>query len=75
MSLAVSGGPSNDLSQVKELFEQLSPQRVPSKLYADVVYDTEWIHVYCRERLGMESVIKPGPQLRADGVVAYALRG
>jgi hypothetical protein len=67
LSMAVSWGPSNDRSQVKELFEQLSPERVPSKLYADIGYDAEWIHVHCRERLGVESVIKPGPQLRADG--------
>jgi len=67
LSLAVSWGPSNDRSQARELLSQVSPACAPSKLYADIGYDAEWIHVHCREKLGVESVIKPGPQLRADG--------
>jgi Transposase DDE domain/Transposase domain (DUF772) len=67
LSLVVSWGPSNDRRQVRELFEQLPAQGTPAKLYADRGYDAEWIHVHCREELEMESVIKPGPQLRADG--------
>ncbi len=67
LSLAVSWGPSNDRSQAKELLSQVSPARAPSKLYADIGYDAEWIHVHCREKLKLQSVIKPGPQLRADG--------
>lgn len=67
LGLVVSWGPSNDRAQVKDLFQQVGATAAPPKLYADVGYDAEWIHDYCRAQWGTESVIKPGPQLRADG--------
>jgi transposase len=67
LSLVVSWGPSNDRVQVKQLFEQVPATAAPPRLYADAGYDAEWIHVHCREQWGTESVIKPGPQWRADG--------
>lgn len=66
LSLVVDLGPSNDRVQAPELLRQAQAVARPERLYADAGYDAEWIHVYCREQWGVESVIKPNGQ-RADG--------
>jgi transposase len=67
LSLVVDMGRSNDRVQVPELLRQAQAVGQPQRLYADAGYDAEWIHARCREKWGVESVIKPNGQ-RADGV-------
>jgi transposase len=67
LGLVVDMGPSNDRVQVPELLRQAQAVGQPQQLYADAGYDAEWIHAYCREQWGVESVIKPNGQ-RADGL-------
>jgi hypothetical protein len=59
-------GPSNDRIQVPQLLAQAQGGSRPARLYADAGYDAEWIHQHCREKWGVESIIKPNGQ-RADG--------
>lgn len=66
LALVASSGPSNDRVQVPQLLAQAQSGTQPSRLYADAGYDAEWIHEHCREKWGVESVIKPNQQ-RADG--------
>ena len=67
LALVVDRGPSNDRVQVPELLRQAQSAGPVQRLYADAGYDAEWIHAQCRERWGVESIIKPNGQ-RADGV-------
>lgn len=66
VAIVLDWGPSNDRLQVPELLRQAQAVARPEKLYADAGYDAEWIHAQCREKWGVESVIKPKGQ-RADG--------
>ncbi len=66
VGIALSLGPSNDRVQVPMLLDQARAVSQPRALYADAGYDAEWIHAWCREQWGVESVIKPNGQ-RADG--------
>jgi hypothetical protein len=66
LALVVDHGPSNDRVQVPELLRQAQAVGQPAQLLADAGYDAEWIHVQCRERWGVESLIVPNGQ-RADG--------
>jgi hypothetical protein len=66
VGLVLDLGPSNDRIQVPALLTQAQAVAQPATLYADAGYDAEWIHVQCREKWGVASVIKPNGQ-RADG--------
>ena len=59
-------GPSNDRTQARPLVAQARQVAQPQKLYADGGYDAEWLHEECRDKWGVESVIKPLNQ-RPDG--------
>jgi len=67
--LVVDWGPCNDKTELPSLLEQ-TQQRLPTWrwLYADAGYDAEWVHVRCREQLGVTSWIPPAVH-RADGSV------
>lgn len=66
MSVVMAWGPTNDKCQAKELLTKAQQVAMPDTLYADAGYDSEAIHVQCREEWGAESVIKPARH-RADG--------
>jgi hypothetical protein len=66
LAAVVDLGPSNDRVQVPQLLAQAQAGTRPVRLYADAGYDAEWIHEHCRDKWGVESVIKPNGQ-RADG--------
>lgn len=66
LGLTVDLGPSNDRVQARQLLAQAQAVARPSKLYADAGYDSEPLHVQCRDGWGVESVIKPIIR-RADG--------
>jgi transposase len=67
MAVVLDQGPSNDLVQVPQLLSQAQAVGQPGQLLADAGYDAEWIHAHCRERWGVESLIKPAHPPRADG--------
>ena len=52
-------GPSNDRTQARPLVAQARQVAQPQKFYADGGYDAEWLHEECRDKWGVESVIKP----------------
>ena len=58
--------PTHDCVQARRLLAQARPVIQPPRLYADAGYDAEWLHEYCREQWGVESVIPAVPR-RADG--------
>lgn len=62
----LSLGPSNDRTQAGALLAQAQGVSHPQRLYADGGYDAEWIHEYCRQEWGVESIIQPLNH-RADG--------
>jgi hypothetical protein len=66
LAVVLDWGPSNDRVQVPELLRQAQAAGRAGQLLADAGYDAEWIHVQCRERWGVESLIAPSGQ-RADG--------
>lgn len=66
VALVTSEGPSNDRCQIPELLDQAQARSCPARLYADAGYDTEALHVRCREQWKVESIIKPNGH-RADG--------
>jgi hypothetical protein len=66
LAVVLDRGPSNDRVQVPELLRQAQAAGQPAQLLADAGYDAEWIHVYCREGWGVESLIVPNGQ-RTDG--------
>jgi transposase len=67
LAVVLDRGPSNDLAQVPQLLQQAQAVGQPRQLLADAGYDAEWIHAHCRERWGVESLIKPAHPPRADG--------
>ena len=60
--------PTHECVHARTLLEQTQKVLKPDRLFADAGYDAEWIHVQCREKWGVESVI-PAVQRRADGLV------
>jgi hypothetical protein len=66
VALEIDLKPTHDCVQARTLPAQTQAVIQPAKLYADAGYDAEWIHVQCRERWGVESVIPAVPR-RADG--------
>lgn len=59
LGMEVSLGPSNDRTQARPLLEQARQVAQPERFYADGGYDAEWLHQECREKWGVQSVIKP----------------
>jgi hypothetical protein len=57
--LHLDWGPTNDKRQAGALLDQARATARPARLYADAGYDAEWIHRFCREAWGVESLIQP----------------
>lgn len=66
VALQVDLKPTHDCVQARSLLAQARPVVQPARLYADAGYDAEWLHEYCREQWGVQSVIPAVPR-RADG--------
>jgi Transposase DDE domain len=66
VALQVDLKPTHDCVQARSLLAQARPVLQPARLYADAGYDAEWLHEFCREQWGVESVIPAVPR-RADG--------
>src|SRR5262245_60761607 len=66
LGLVVEVGAVNDKPHARVLIQQAHAVARPPRLYADAGYDSEPLHVLCREQWGVQSVIKP-IQRRADG--------
>lgn len=73
-ALAIDLKPTHDCVQARTLLAQTQAVMRPARLYADAGYDAEWIHEYCREQWGVESVIPAVPR-RADGTAGGKWRG
>jgi len=58
-AIALDQGPSNDKRSARDLLPKARDAIRPDVLYADAGYDAEWIHRFCHEDWGVESVIKP----------------
>lgn len=67
LGLKVELGSVNDKAHAKAVLAQAQAVAQPPRLYADAGYDSEPLHVQCREHWGVESIIKP-VQRRADGL-------
>lgn len=67
LGLMVELGAVNDKTHARSLLAQAQAVAQPPQLYADAGYDSEPLHVQCREHWGVESVINP-IQRRADGL-------
>jgi hypothetical protein len=67
LGLIVELGAVNDKLHARSLLTQAQAVAQPPQLYADAGYDSEPLHVQCREHWGVESVINP-VQRRADGL-------
>lgn len=72
-AMVLSFGRSSDTTQARELIERAAGNVTARRLYADAGYDGEGIHELCRERLGIESFIKPVVRTR-DGTVRTRYR-
>jgi len=66
LGLVVELGAVSDKPHARALVQQARAVARPTRLYADAGYDSEPLHVQCREQWGVESVIKP-VQRRTDG--------
>jgi len=67
-SAVADWGPCNDKTELPELLAQTQQRLKVRELYADAGYDAEWVHVWCREGVGIRSWIPPAVH-RADGSV------
>ena len=67
VGLAVSMGPSNDLTEARELLWRAAPRCRPDWVLADRGYDAEWVHTFCRA-WGAASHVPPVPKTR-DGSI------
>jgi len=67
LGLMVELGAVNDKVHARGLLAQAQAVAQPARLYADAGYDSEPLHVHCREHWGVESVINP-IQRRTDGL-------
>jgi hypothetical protein len=66
LGLMVELGAVSDKRHARALVAQAQAVAQPTCLYADAGYDSEPLHVQCREQWGVASIIKP-VQRRADG--------
>jgi hypothetical protein len=66
LGLMVELGAVSDKRHARALVEQAQAVAQPTCLYADAGYDSEPLHVQCREQWGVASIIQP-VQRRADG--------
>lgn len=76
LGLVVDWAPNNDKCQASELLtksEAAAGSERPRRLYADAGYDADWIHRWCHEQWGVESLIKP-VRHRADGTLGGTYR-
>jgi hypothetical protein len=76
LELVLGWGPTNDKSDAPALLEKTLDQPLdclPQRLYGDAGYDADWIHAYCREEWGVESIIKAVCH-RADGKLGGTYR-
>jgi Transposase DDE domain len=67
-ALVVDLNPTHDCTHAPSLLAQSQAVNRPARLYADAGYDSEWIHVHCREDWEVESVI-PSVKRRRDGTI------
>lgn len=66
LGLMVEHGAVSDKPHARILVQQAQAVAQPTCIYADAGYDSEPLHVQCREAWGVQSIIKP-VQRRADG--------
>ena len=66
-AIALDQGPSNDKRSARDLLPKARDAIKPDVLYADAGYDAEWIHRFCHEEWGVESVIKPACHRESPG--------
>jgi hypothetical protein len=66
LGLVVELGAVSDKLHARTLIQQAQAVAQPTCVYADAGYDSEPLHVQCREGWGVASIIKP-VQRRADG--------
>jgi len=66
-AIALDQGPSNDKRSARELLPKARDAVQPDVLYADAGYDAEWIHRFCHEDWGVQSVIKPACHRESPG--------
>jgi hypothetical protein len=74
LALQIDLRPVHDCIQARTLLAQAQAVAQPQHLYADAGYDAEWIHEYCRQTWGVDSVIPAVPR-RADGTAGGKWRG
>ena len=67
-SAVADWGPRNDKTELPQLLRETQQRLRVRELYADAGYDAEWVHVWCREGVGIRSWI-PLAVRRADGTV------
>jgi len=68
VSVVSDWGPCNDKIELPQLLNETHQRVRVRELYADAGYDAEWVHVWCREGVGIRSWIPPVVH-RADGQV------
>jgi hypothetical protein len=66
-AIALDQGPSNDKRSARDLLPKARDAVKLDVLYADAGYDAEWIHRFCHEDWGVESVIKPACHRESPG--------
>lgn len=66
LGLMIEHGAVSDKPHARVLVQQAQAVARPTCLYADAGYDSEPLHVQCREQWGVPSIIKP-VQRRSDG--------
>lgn len=72
-ALTASFGRSSDLTQAYELVRRASERAPITRLYADAGYESETLHVLCRDELGIASFIPPVPRTK-DGTIRTRYR-
>ncbi len=73
-ALQVDWGPSNDKIQAAALLEKArAVASAPATFYADAGYDADWVHRFCHESWGTQSIIKPARCAR-DGTLGGTYR-
>lgn len=68
LAVVVDLNPTHDCKHARSLLAQAQAGPPPDRLYADSGYDAEWIHEFCREQWGVESLIQPVVR-RSDGTL------
>lgn len=72
-AMVVSWGRSSDLTQAYDLVRVAAERVQARRLYADGGYESETLHVLCRDELGIESFMPPVPRTR-DGTIRTKYR-